>query len=62
MHRVMHFTQGVIFGSREFINEWLGRNRSVVTGASREHRQTGARPLGRSWKDLYSPGQLRGPA
>lgn len=59
LQRVRHFTRGVIFGSREFINEWFGRNRSVVAGASREHRLTGARPLGRSWKGLYSLRQLR---
>ncbi len=61
LQRMRHFTRGVIFGSREFINEWFSRNRNVVAGASREQRQTGARPLGRSWKGLYSFRQLKLP-
>ena len=59
LRRVRHFTQGVIFGSREFINEWFGRNRAFFGGASRENRQTGARPVGREWKGLYNLRQLR---
>ena len=59
LQRVRHFTQGVIFGSRGFINEWFGRNREWFGGASREHRKTGARPLGKQWKGLYNLRQLR---
>ena len=59
LQRVRHFTQGVIFGSREFINEWFGRNRDWFGGASREKRQTGARPIGKTWKGLYNLRQLR---
>ena len=59
LQRVRHFTRGVIFGSREFINEWFGRNRDWFGGASREKRQTGARPIGKTWKGLYNLRQLR---
>ena len=59
LRRVRHFTRGVIFGSREFIDEWFGRNRDWFGGSSREKRQTGARPIGRSWKGLYNLRQLR---
>ena len=57
--RVRHFTQGVIFGSREFIDEWFTRNRDWFGGASREGRQTGARSIGKGWKGLYNLRQLR---
>jgi hypothetical protein len=59
LRRMRHFTRGVIIGSKEFINEWFRRNRSYFGGASRENRQTGARPLGRQWKGLYNLRQLR---
>ena len=59
LRRVRHFTRGVIFGSREFIDEWFGRNRDWFGGSSREKRQTGARPIGKSWKGFYNLRQLR---
>jgi hypothetical protein len=59
LQRMRHFTQGVIFGSREFINEWFERNRTFFKGTSRENRQTGARPIGKQWRGLYSLRQLR---
>jgi REP element-mobilizing transposase RayT len=57
--RVRHFTQGVIFGSREFIDEWFTRNRDWFGGASREGRQTGARSIGKGWKGFYNLRQLK---
>ena len=57
--RVRHFTRGVIFGSREFIDEWFERNRAWFGGRSRESRQTGARPIGRDWLGLYNLRQLK---
>ena len=59
LRRVRHFTRGVIFGSREFINEWFGRNRILFGGASRENRKTGARPVGTACPGLYNLRQLR---
>jgi hypothetical protein len=59
MKQVRHFTAGVIFGSRAFIDEWFERNRDWFRGRSREHRKTGARKIGRDWKQLYTLRQLR---
>ena len=59
MKRVRHFTDGVILGSREFINGWFERNRAWFGGASREKRQTGARSIGKDWKFLYNLRQLQ---
>ncbi len=54
-HRVRHFTQGVVFGSRAFINSWFEANRSFVKGRSQRSRTTGARSLGRAaLRGLYS--------
>lgn len=57
--RVRHMTAGVILGSREFIDEWFGRNRNWFDGRSREHRATGARRMGKAWGTLCSLRQLR---
>ena len=46
MRRVAHFTRGVIFGSRAFIDDWFESNRGVVTGKSRTERKRGSRSLG----------------
>jgi putative transposase len=59
LQRMRHFTRGVIFGSREFINEWFERNRTFFKGISRENRKSGARPLGKRWKGFYNLRQLR---
>jgi hypothetical protein len=60
LKRVRHFTDGVILGSREFINEWFERNRRWFSGRSAEHRKTGARKIAKDWKGLYNLRQLRG--
>ena len=53
--RVQHFTKGVIFGSRSFIDEWFAQHRSIVTGRSRTERQRGSKPLGRpALRGLYA--------
>ena len=59
LQRVRHFTQGVIIGSRNFIDEWFERNRSLCRGASRKKRRSGARPMGRDWQGFYALRQLR---
>ena len=60
MKRVRHLTEGVIVGSREFINEWFSRNRGWFGGRSRTGRETGARSISKDWKGLYNLRQLRG--
>ncbi len=59
MKRVRHFTDGVILGSREFINGWFQQNRSWFGGKSRTDRKTGARKITNAWKHLYNLRQLR---
>ncbi len=59
MKRVRHFTDGVILGSREFIDGWFQRNRDWFGGKSRADRKTGARCIGKGWKGIYSLRQLR---
>ena len=60
LRKVRHLTDGVILGSREFINGWFEQNRDWFGGASRENRTTGARRIGKDWRKLYSLRQLRG--
>jgi hypothetical protein len=59
LRRVRHLTDGVILGSRGFIDGWFERNRSWFGGKSREQRKTGARRIGKEWQDLYNLRQLR---
>ena len=59
LERVRHFTQGVIIGSRGFIDEWFERNRNWFRGKSQTERKTGARSIGKSWDGLYNLRQLR---
>jgi hypothetical protein len=59
LRRVRHFTDGVILGSRGFIDGWFERNRSWFGGRSREERKTGARRIGKEWRELYNLRQLR---
>jgi hypothetical protein len=59
LRRVRHLTDGVIFGSRGFIDGWFERNRSWFGGKSREERKTGARRIGKEWRELYNLRQLR---
>ena len=58
LKRVRHFTQGVILGSREFINGWFEANRSWFGGKSQTERKTGARRIAKDWKHLYNLRQL----
>ena len=53
--RVRHFTQGVIFGSRSWIDLWFEANRQVVQGRSRTERKRGAKSLGQpALRGLYA--------
>ena len=55
IRRVSHFTRGVMFGSREFVDDWFEANRSAVKGRSQLERKRGARSLGRrALRGLYS--------
>ena len=59
LRRVRHLTEGVILGSRGFIDGWFERNRNWFGGRSREERKTGARRIGKEWRELYNLRQLR---
>ena len=59
LRRVRHLTEGVILGSREFINDWFQRNRAWFGGASGEKRETGARKISKDWRNLYNLRELR---
>ena len=59
MKRVRHFTDGVILGSREFINGWFEQNRAWFGGKSQEQRKTGARRISKVWNHLYNLRELR---
>ena len=55
IRRVAHFTRGVMFGSRDFVDEWFEANRSAVKGSSQLTRKRGSRSLGRrALRGLYS--------
>ncbi len=60
LKRVRHFTDGVILGSREFINGWFEQNRAWFGGKSQTERKSGARKIGKDWQRLYNLRQLRG--
>ena len=45
MRRVAHFTRGMMFGSREFVDGWFEVNRSIVKGRSQLERKQGSRSL-----------------
>ena len=59
LRKVRHLTDGVILGSREFIDRWFERHRYWFGGRSREHRATGARRIGPGWKGLFTLRALR---
>ena len=59
MKRVRHFTDGVILGSRAFIDEWFERNRGWFGGRSQKVRKTGSRPIRKGWQDLYNLRKLK---
>lgn len=44
--RIIHFTRGVVIGSRRYVNDWFERNRWWFGGSSRQKRKTGARAIG----------------
>ena len=55
VRRVAHFTRGVMFGSREFVDGWYEANRSAVKGRSQLERKRGSHSLGRpAFPGLYS--------
>ena len=59
LRRVRHLTDGVILGSREFIDGWFERNRGWFGGSSGEKRKTGARKIGKDWRALWNLRQLK---
>ena len=59
LKRLRHFTDGVVLGSREFINGWFEQNRSWFGGRSSEARKSGARKISKDWDKLYNLRQLR---
>ena len=59
LRRVRHLSEGVILGSRAFIDQWFGQNRAWFGGQSRATRPTGARKIGQDWKELYNLRTLR---
>jgi len=55
VRRVRHFTQGLVIGSRAFIEAWFASHRNVCQGRSRTDRQRGAQSMGqRPLRGLYS--------
>lgn len=59
LRQLRHFTDGVILGSRTFVDEWFGRNREWFRGRSRTERKTGARSIGKGWEGIFNLRQLR---
>jgi hypothetical protein len=59
LRRVRHLTDGVILGSREFIDGWFERNRGWFGGSSGEKRKTGARKIGKDWRGVWNLRQLK---
>ena len=57
--RVRSLTDGVIIGSREFVDGWFERNRSWFGGASKTERKTGARTIAKGWRGLYNLRELK---
>jgi len=41
MRRRAHFTRGMTFGSREFVEEWFETNPDFIAGQSRSGRKRG---------------------
>ena len=55
VRRVVHFTRGMMLGSREFVDGCFEANRSLFKGRSRTERKRGSRCLGRSaLRGLYA--------
>ncbi len=55
LRRVAHFTRGMMFGSRKFVDGWFEANRSIVKGCSQVSRKRGSRSLGQpAMRGLYA--------
>ena len=55
LRRVAHFTRGMMFGSREFVDGWFEANRSISKGRSQLERKRGSRSLGKpALRGLYA--------
>jgi REP element-mobilizing transposase RayT len=55
LRRVQHFSRGVLFGSRAFIDGWFEGHRDYMKGRSRTERKRGSRPLGQAaLRGLYT--------
>ena len=55
LRRVAHFTRGMMFGSRKFVDGWFEANRTIVKGRSQKSRKRGSRSLGHAaMKGLYT--------
>ena len=53
--RVAHFTQGVLIGSRAFIDRWFEDHRTICSGRSPVERKRGAKSLGKAaLRGLYA--------
>lgn len=53
--RVRHFTRGLLFGSRAFVDQWFERHRDYVTGSSQLSRKRGSVSLGNALlRGLYT--------
>jgi hypothetical protein len=51
----MHFTRGVMIGSREFVDSWFEANRQEVSGRSQTERKRGSKSLGKqALRGLYT--------
>ena len=55
LRRIQHFTGGVLFGGRAFIDGWFAAHRERFAGRSATERQRGAKSLGRpALRGLYT--------
>jgi hypothetical protein len=55
---VRRLIDGVVFGSREFADDWFRRHRSFFKGTSATKYKSGARYIGDGWRFLYTLRQL----
>ena len=55
VRRMAHFTRGVMFGSRAFVDGWFESHRSSVTGRSQVERKRGSGSIGKpALRGLYT--------
>jgi putative transposase len=52
LRRVRHFSRGVVFGGRDFVNGWFTSHRAWFGGRSATERKSGARSMGASKGEL----------